>query len=632
MRPSSTRTSPVADATDLAPPDEFDPATRRTATRNPYSPVIIVVAVAALIGILAYGWFLLNPSNRGDILPWAIVICSEAVLIFHAIMAMWTMLSGVQNPRSWEFNAAKFRLYDADLNEELGVTHDPTQWPLHLDDRPTHVDVLITVYGEPLDVIRRTVTAALAIRGAHGTWILDDGRSDDVRDLAKELGCDYVRRLTSHGAKAGNINNALTVAKGAYFVILDADFVAKPEFLEETLPFMQDNTVAFVQTPQTYGNMNNIISRGAGYMQTVFYRFIQPGRNAFNAAFSVGTNVLYRRSAVLDIGGLYTASKSEDVWTSLTLHERGWRSIYIPTALAVGDAPETIEAYTKQQQRWATGGFEILFSHFPFSPRRRLTLDQRFMYFVTATHYLTGIAPGLLLFVPALEIFFDLRPVNLEVGPLTWFAFYAGFYLLQILLAALTLGTFRWEVLMLAQCSFPIYVRALANAFARADTKWSVTGALGRRASPFNFMIPQLLVWFFLVWTTAVSILRDITLGYLNVATAWNGINLLALSAFVAVALGELRRERRQEVNPVPDVQSEAVTESAGRSEVLDRDTITAAQHEVNSLVTGQPPAPPARGTLTLPAEDPSDSWVGVMPAPIRRGPTVDTYTKEATR
>ena len=36
------------------------------------------------------------------------------------------------------------------------------------------------------------------------------------------------------------------------------------------------------------------------------------------------------------------------------------------------------------------------------------------MYLVTATHYLTGIAPGLLLIVPPLEIFFDLRPVNLD--------------------------------------------------------------------------------------------------------------------------------------------------------------------------------------------------------------------------
>jgi cellulose synthase (UDP-forming) len=98
-----------------------------------------------------------------------------------------------------------------------------------------------------------------------------------------------------------------------------------------------------------------MVSRGAGYMQAVFYKFVQPGRNHFNAAFCVGTNVIFRRAAINDVGGIYTDSKSEDVWTSLKLHENGWKSIYIPKTLAVGDAPETIEAYTKQQLRWATG-------------------------------------------------------------------------------------------------------------------------------------------------------------------------------------------------------------------------------------------------------------------------------------
>ena len=131
-------------------------------------------------------------------------------------------------------------------------------------------------------------------------------------------------------------------------------------------------------------------------MQAVFYRFIQPGRNRFNAAFSVGTNVIFRRAAIDDIGGIYSDSKSEDVWTSLMLHENGWRTVYIPTELAVGDTPETVEAYTKQQLRWATGGFEIMLTHNPLSLKRRLTIDQRLQYLVTATHYLTGIAPLLL--------------------------------------------------------------------------------------------------------------------------------------------------------------------------------------------------------------------------------------------
>ncbi len=532
---------------DYASVDAFDDATRRAATRDEYSPVMILLTILSTAGVLYYGWFLLRPSNRGDVLPWLLVIVSESILVFHGLASMWTILAGQRDRRDWTYQAARAALYDPNDPELLATLDDPSQWPMWMDGRIVTVDVLITVYGEPIDVIRRTAEAALAIRGRHWTWILDDGRSDEVQALASELGCRYLRRLSNHGAKAGNINNALTIAKGDFFVILDADFVPLPGFIEQTLPFFETATVAFVQTPQTYGNLHNFISRGAGYMQSMFYRFVQPGRNAFNAAFCVGTNVIFRRAAIDDIGGMYTDSKSEDVWTSLTLHGRGWRSIFLPETLAIGDAPDTIEAYAKQQLRWATGGFEILFTSNPLITRRKLTLDQRLMYFVTATHYLTGIAPGLLLLVPVLEIFFDLRPVSLNVGIGEWLLAYAGFYGLQIILAFFTLGSFRIEVLMLAASSFPIYMKAFMNVVIGRDTAWSVTGASKRAASPFNFLTLQVVTFVVLLATTAVGIWRDVLNSQLAVATVWAGLNMIILGAFLIVAMAEARRLRRDD-------------------------------------------------------------------------------------
>lgn len=514
---------------DYARVDHHVPLTRRAETANPYPPVLILITLLATIGIIRYAVFLLAPDNRGDLLPYLLVLAAELILVVHALLSGWTILTGTKGPRDFPYYEARSDLFDR-RPAASGQPRPPHEWPVVVDGREVTVDVFIPVYGEDVSVIRTTAVAALAIHGRHRTWILDDGRSDEVRALAAELGCYYKRRLTGCGAKAGNINHALALTKGEFFAVFDADFVPRPHFLLETVPFFVDTTVAFVQTPQAYGNLRNLISRGAGYMQTVFYKFVQAGRNHFNAAFCVGTNVIYRRAAIDDVGGIYTDSKSEDVWTSLTLHERGWRSIYIPQTLAVGDAPETIEAYTKQQLRWATGGFEIMFTHNPLSPRRRLTMDQRLMYLVTATHYLTGIAPGLLLLVPPLEIFFDLRPVDLDISISTWVIYYAGFYLMQILLAFYTLGSFRWEVLMLAAVSFPIYLQALVNAFVGKEQKWHVTGAKGRVESPFNFIIPQVLVFVFLALTSVVAIWRDIDNSLFTLATAWNVTNTLILA------------------------------------------------------------------------------------------------------
>ncbi|WP_082763502.1 glycosyltransferase [Frondihabitans sp. PAMC 28766] len=562
-----------------------------------HSPVMLLLVLVCTLGILLYGSFLLNPANRGDLIPYIMVIVAEAIVVIQALLSMWTILSGGSDPREFDFFQAQDLLYDEVEIGRLGVRDQPHLWPIVIDGHRQLVDVFITVYGEEISKIEATLVAALALQGEHRTWILDDGASDEVRDLTARYNARYVRRLTNHGAKAGNVNHALSLAKGDFYAIFDADFVPKPLFLHETVPFFIDEKVAFVQTPQAYGNLVSLVSRGAGYMQAVFYKFIQPGRNRFNAAFCVGTNVIFRRAAIDDIGGMVTDSKSEDVWTSLHLHERGWRSIYIPMTLAVGDAPETIEAYSKQQLRWATGGFEILFQHFPFSPKHKLTMDQRLQYFVTATNYMTGIAPLLLLLVPPLEIYFDLRPMNLHITIVQWLLYYCGFYVMQIVLATYTLGSFRYEVLMLSTVSFPIYVKALWNVITGKDEGWSVTGRKGKAKSPFNFIIPQVLFFVFLFFTSFVAIYRDMQNGVVTLATIWNLLNTGILMSFMVVAWREGRQLKRQNA-----------AENAGAVEafVLPAPAATVAQAPLRTQISR--PVPRTRDEVALLVDDVEDT------------------------
>lgn len=514
------------------------------------SPTLMALVVLATLGVVAYAAFLLNPSHRGDLLPYSMILVAEAVIIVNALLSMWTILSSGHDPHDSRFHDASTHLFDPDLIISQGRQHSPHLWDIHVAGRVVDVEVFITTYGEPPEVIARTLEAALAMKGRHRTWILDDGRSDQVRDLAHELGARYIRRPTANGAKAGNVNYALTLAKGPFFAILDADFVPRADFLVETVPFFADDTVAFVQGPQVYGNMKGVVSRGAGYMQTVFYRSIQPGRNLFNAAFCVGTNVVFRRSAVQEIGGMYTGSKSEDVWTSILLHERGWRSVYISRTVAVGDAPETTEAFLKQQMRWATGGFELLFTHNPWSPRRTLTMDQRIQYGITATFYLTGIVPLVLLVVPPMQIYLDLAPISAGTSVGTWLVFYLGFYGTQVLIAFFSMGSFRWEVMLLSLITFPAYIRALLNAATSREQTWQATGSRRRPSSPFQSVIVQVLATVFLAVTTVVGAwkLTYTTDGAL--ALIWNGLNTLIFMGFCVQVAAEARRARASRRRP----------------------------------------------------------------------------------
>ena len=56
------------------------------------------------------------------------------------------------------------------------------------------VDVFITTYDEPVDLVMRTTLAAKAIRYPHSTWILDDGNRADMRAAAEQAGLGVVTR------------------------------------------------------------------------------------------------------------------------------------------------------------------------------------------------------------------------------------------------------------------------------------------------------------------------------------------------------------------------------------------------------------------------------------------------------
>jgi cellulose synthase (UDP-forming) len=187
------------------------------------------------------------------------------------------------------------------------------------------VDVFVTACGEPTGLVVTTARAARDMLLPHRTWVLDDGDDADLESACVAEAIGYLRRDVHSHAKAGNVNAGLARTTGDYVVILDADHIPERDLLVEMLPHFIDPDVAFVQSPQHYGNQDNLVERGAAEAQRIFYELVCPGKNHFNAAFCVGTNVIFRRAALDDVGGIYTGSNSEDIWTSLELHRRGWR-------------------------------------------------------------------------------------------------------------------------------------------------------------------------------------------------------------------------------------------------------------------------------------------------------------------
>jgi cellulose synthase (UDP-forming) len=167
------------------------------------------------------------------------------------------------------------------------------------------VDVFITTYNEPVDMVITTARAAKQIAWPHHTWILDDGNRDQMRATAAELGVGYLTRSQDwtdrpRHAKAGNLNNALFQTSGEFMLILDADQIPGPTILHRTLGYFTDPKVALVQTPQWFSNVTDADEFGS--QAPLFYGPIQQGKDGWDAAFFCGSNAVLRREALMQLG------------------------------------------------------------------------------------------------------------------------------------------------------------------------------------------------------------------------------------------------------------------------------------------------------------------------------------------
>ncbi|PZA22497.1 cellulose synthase [Modestobacter versicolor] len=167
------------------------------------------------------------------------------------------------------------------------------------------VDVFVTTYDEPVDLVMATALAAQAIRHPHRTWVLDDGARAEVRAAAEQAGIGYLTRSTDWAdrprhAKAGNLNNALLVTEGEFLLVLDADQVPSPDILTRTLGWFDDPRVALVQTPQWFTNVDEADVLGS--QAPLFYGPIQQGKDGWNAAYFCGSNAVVRREALMQLG------------------------------------------------------------------------------------------------------------------------------------------------------------------------------------------------------------------------------------------------------------------------------------------------------------------------------------------
>ncbi len=276
----------------------------------------------------------------------------------------------------------------------------------NLDEAPL-VDVLICTYNESLQLLEKTIIASAQMaypKNKFKVYVCDDGRRDELKALCKKYGVNYITREDNQGAKAGNINNALKYIKGDLFLVLDADMIPKKEFLQKTIGYFEDENLAFVQTPQCYYNKDMYQSNLKKYIpneQDFFMRDVQEARAYRGAVLHVGTNAVFRRKFIDEIGGYPTCSITEDMAVGMLLQAKGYDSIFINKVLVLGLSASTFGELVKQRDRWCRGNIQVFKHYNPFI-LKGLTPAQRICYVDGVLYWFSNLIKMFYIIVPIL--------------------------------------------------------------------------------------------------------------------------------------------------------------------------------------------------------------------------------------
>lgn len=325
------------------------------------------------------------------------------------------------------------------------------------------VDAYVVCYNEPVAIIEATVCATLNMiypAAKLAVHVLDDGKREEVEVMCAKLSAEmagqkggpygrgwarlrYATRAkvagVPHHAKAGNINTQLLKGRaagtqpGAFVVVFDCDMIPKPEFLDTVMGHFYEldpqqgwrprTKLAFVQTPQDFYNVEQ--NDPMGHRAAFFYGPMMQGRDGAGACPCVGTGVVFRRDALLSVGGQALGSITEDYNSAMTLMSSGFASIYLNERLTFGLAPDDIESVFKQRLRWAMGSLQILCRDNPlFKPA--LSASQSLLFFQSAFQYCLALPTLVISLAPVLYLYLEVGPISARVQEFC--CFFAAYY------------------------------------------------------------------------------------------------------------------------------------------------------------------------------------------------------------
>lgn len=250
----------------------------------------------------------------------------------------------------------------------------------HIDwaEIPTEVEPFITImvpaHNEEVvieDTIDYLMTKINYVN--YEVLVTDDGSTDETPAILARLQKKYpklrVIRIDKNKGKAHAFDIGMAFAKGRLILSNDADTVPEPDALSNYVNYFirpGGRNISAVTANMDVKNRTSLL----GKSQTVEFSSIvgiikrtQAGVLGGLYAYS-GANTMYRKDALIDVGGFRQDRATEDISIAWDHQLNGWISVFAPTIIFFMEVPVSLPMLYRQRKRWAKGGTEVWLTNF----------------------------------------------------------------------------------------------------------------------------------------------------------------------------------------------------------------------------------------------------------------------------
>jgi cellulose synthase/poly-beta-1,6-N-acetylglucosamine synthase-like glycosyltransferase len=284
------------------------------------------------------------------------------------------------------------------------------------------VSIVVPAYDEAVGIEKAVRSFAANDYPDFEIVVVDDGSTDGTGEIVKRLLLDRVRLIRQpNGGKPSALNKGVWAARHDIVVTVDGDTVFEPDTLRALVQAFRDPDVGAVSGNTKVGNRSGLLGRWQHIEYVMGFNLDRRLYDVLRCMPTVpGAIGAFRRAALVDIGGVSSATLAEDTDITIAIGRAGWRVVYAEEARAWTEAPSSLSALWRQRYRWSYGTMQAVWKH----KSAVLRSDQRRIGWI-GLPYLVFFQIALPLLAPLIDVFAVYGILFLDPVPVIayWLAF-----------------------------------------------------------------------------------------------------------------------------------------------------------------------------------------------------------------